>query len=187
MPPTLVTLRGLAKFLGVQPSTIHAAVAAGRIRAPNADGKYNRDNAAKQWKENTDQAKQNRKPRSTPGPKSKFASQESEGRGGSFQAARAVRETYAAKLTHLKYQTQAKEVVAVSEVKDQWFKIARTTRDTLLSIPDRLSAIIASIPDGADRDAKINAILRKEIRSILMEMCNAAKRNGLEGPDVEKE
>lgn len=180
----MVSLRGLAKFLNVQPSTIHAAVAAGRIRAPNAKGKYDQEKAAQQWRDNTDPSKQNRKSNN----RAATVPEPTEGRErGSFATARAVRETYAAKLTHLKYQTQMAEVVSVAKVKDEWFKIARTTRDALMSIPDRVSAVIAAIPDGPDRDAKINAIMRKEIRAILMEMCNAAKRNGLEGPDVDAE
>lgn len=174
-------IRAYARHRRVRLSTVQAAIKAGRIRAPG--GKIDRDAADASWADNTDQSKQNRRPDGA----RQAAPEAAPGGPGSFAKARAVRETYQAKLTHLKYQTQSGEVVAVAKVKDEWFKIARTTRDALMGAPDRLSAVIAAIPDGPDRDAKINAIMRKEIRSILMEICNAAKRNGLEGPDIEKE
>lgn len=169
-------IREYARHRGVRLSTVQAAVAAGRIPAVKVKGKPKIDwrKADKSWSDNTDPSKQNRKAKGVKG--------EAEG-SGNFAAARAVRETYNAKLMQLKFESQAGEVVSVAKMKAEWFRIARTVRDALMGAPDRLCGRAAAIPDGPDRDAKLNAIWTEEIRSILEELTNAETRNAFAGSD----
>lgn len=184
--PKLMGMREYARHRGVRLSTVQAAVEAGRIPSVRVGGKPKVEvrKADREWDENTDPSKQNRKAAGV-----KSAAEGGEGGtaaagGGTFAKARAVRETFQAKLTALKYETAAKEVVPIAKVKADWFRIARTLRDAFLNAPDRLSARAAAELGIPDADFKLNAIWRDEIRLILEELSNAEKRHGLDaGPE----
>lgn len=186
--PKLMGLREYARHRGVRLNAVQAAVAAGRIPCVYVRGKPKIDvkRADREWDENTDPSKQNRKAK---GVKSSAEGGDeggaASGKPGTFATARAVRETFQAKLTALKYQTAANEVVLVAKVKADWFRIARTIRDAFQNAPDRLSARAAAELGIPDADFKLNAIWRDEIRLILEELSNAEKRHGLDQAEPE--
>jgi phage terminase Nu1 subunit (DNA packaging protein) len=183
--PKLMGLREYARHRGMRLYAVQAAMRDGRIISVRVKGKpmidWRKADAA--WAGNTDPAKQNRKAK---GVKSQAeGGREEPGDGstspGSFARARAVRETFQAKLTALKYQQAAGQFVPAQKVRDDWFRIGRTVRDALLNVPDRVSAKIAAV--SGIPDFKVNQILQTEIRLILTELCNAEKRTSLPATD----
>jgi hypothetical protein len=91
----------------------------------------------------------------------------SAGRG--YAQARAARETYEAKLAKAKYEQLMEQLVGADEVKVAAFNRARRTRDLLLALPDRLSAVLAAESDADE----IHRILSEEITRCCEELSRA--------------
>ncbi|MFP3016117.1 MAG: hypothetical protein ACEY3L_04255 [Wolbachia sp.] len=72
------------------------------------------------------------------------------------------------KLLEAKAKAEIGELVAVEEVKTEAFNIARVVRNNLLNIPNRVSALLASLSDTE----KIHKTLTEEITSSLEELSN---------------
>lgn len=68
----------------------------------------------------------------------------------------------------LKLETAEKEqsLISVNSVRDTLFRRGRVIRDAMLNIPDRVSAILATMSDARE----IHAMLTKEIRAVLEEL-----------------
>lgn len=82
----------------------------------------------------------------------------------SYSQSRAVRETYNARLAKLSYEERSGTLVNAQEVQNEAFKIGRVIRDSLLSIPDRVSAELAA----ETNQFKLHARLTEEIRKALI-------------------
>lgn len=78
-------------------------------------------------------------------------------------AATRLKEEYAAKLMQLKFDRESGKVVDAADVKKEAFKLARTVRDSMLNIPDRVAAEFA----GCSTAAEIHMRLTDEIRQAL--------------------
>lgn len=92
--------------------------------------------------------------------------QESGNIGGSalsFAHARAVRETYAAKILRLEFEQKSGRLVDKNELKLKLTKLHMAVRDSLRTIPDRVAPVLAAETD----QAKIHALLLKEIGQAL--------------------
>ncbi|GFR06977.1 parB domain-containing protein [Trichonephila clavata] len=70
------------------------------------------------------------------------------------------------KLLEAKAKAEIGELISVEEVKTEAFNVARVVRNNLLNIPDRVSALLASINDTE----KIHETLTEEIRTALEEL-----------------
>lgn len=75
-------------------------------------------------------------------------------------------ETEKAKLLEIKAKVEAGKFVDVDEIKSAAFRRGRVVRDNLLSIPDRLDAILAAETDRR----KVHQILSDEITRVLDEL-----------------
>ncbi|WP_264377802.1 hypothetical protein [Wolbachia endosymbiont (group B) of Philonthus cognatus] len=73
------------------------------------------------------------------------------------------------KLLEAKAKAEIGELVAVEEVKREAFNVARVVRNNLLNIPNRVSALLASLSDTE----KIHMTLTEEITNSLEELSNA--------------
>ena len=73
------------------------------------------------------------------------------------------------KLLEAKAKAEIGELVAVDEVKNEAFNVARVVRNNLLNIPNRVSALLASLSDTE----KIHKTLTEEITNSLEELSNA--------------
>ncbi|MEY4952036.1 MAG: hypothetical protein RL299_460 [Pseudomonadota bacterium] len=67
--------------------------------------------------------------------------------GPSYAASRALREAYQARLAKLEFEERSGKLVDAAEVKSRAFRLARSARDALLTMPDRLAPILASSTD----------------------------------------
>lgn len=74
-----------------------------------------------------------------------------------------VKEEFSAKMAQLKYFERAGELVDVKKVQNESFKIARIVRDSLMNIPERISAELA----GTNDTVVIHQKLTEEIRKVL--------------------
>ncbi|WP_341816034.1 hypothetical protein [Wolbachia endosymbiont (group B) of Idaea biselata] len=72
------------------------------------------------------------------------------------------------KLLEAKAKAEIGELVAVEEVKRDAFNVARVVRNNLLNIPNRVSALLASLSDTE----KIHMALTEEITNSLQELSN---------------
>ncbi len=81
----------------------------------------------------------------------------------SFAAAQAEKECYKAKLAKLEYEEKIGRLVDRDSVEREAYRVGRVVRDAMLSIPDRLAALVTAETD----QAKNHAILTKEIMAAL--------------------
>ncbi|MBE0658622.1 MAG: hypothetical protein IH602_13100 [Bryobacteraceae bacterium] len=169
----LLSLRAYAKHRGVSLAAVQKAIKSGRI-ATTADGSIDSDRADADWSAKTRPGQKRRAPapaivapvvpyveppRSDPG-----------GAGGlDYFRARAIRESYLARLAKIEFEEKSAKLVSRDEVQIAAFTKARTVRDSLLNIPDRLAATLAA---EADAD-NVHQMLTVEIRKALDELAGA--------------
>ena len=79
---------------------------------------------------------------------------------------RARREHYQAELAKLQVSQQRRELVAAEEVKAEAFKAARSVRDALMALPDRLAAQLAGTTDARQCHTLLSEELRVALRSL---------------------
>ncbi|BET28317.1 MULTISPECIES: hypothetical protein [Wolbachia] len=77
-------------------------------------------------------------------------------------------ETERGKLLEAKVKAEIGKFVSIEEVKTEAFNVARVVRNNLLNIPNRVSALLASLSDTE----KIHMALTEEITNSLQELSN---------------
>jgi len=180
----LLSFRQYAKHRGVSPEAVSKAVEGGRITTIRTeDGKRLIDpvKADAEWAANTqsskryiptkrekEQGKTKPDPEDAQGPLSQVL------QGPSYAQSRAIREAYAARLAKLEYEEKTGKLIPVDKVKVEAFKLARTVRDAILNIPDRISNELASYGNDSPR---IHERLTQELILALEELVNAGKRS----------
>lgn len=176
---TLISFRQYAKHRGVSPEAVSKAVESGRISTVNQDGKRLIDpaRADEEWAANTQSTKRHvpTKAEKAEG-KTKPDVQEEPGKplgAPSYAQSRAIREAYAARLEKLEYEEKIGKLISIDTVKVEAFKTARTVRDGVLGIPDRISNELAGYGDDP---AKIHERLTEELVIALEELVNAGRR-----------
>ncbi len=78
-------------------------------------------------------------------------------------------ETERGKLLEAKVKAEVGKFVSIEEVKTEAFNVARVVRNNLLNIPNRVSALLASLSETE----KIHKTLTEEITNSLEELSNA--------------
>lgn len=167
---TYISLRAFAEIVGVSNTAISKAIESGRLVksvkfGPNGE-KLGIDPVAGQeeW-ELSNPARASKKTAAENGPDKPLPS------GPSFAQARAVRETYQARIAKIIYEEKIGKLVDASAVKLKAFETARTVRDFILNIPNRISAELAAETDPV----KIHALLTKELNESLDELARFLK------------
>lgn len=172
----LLSFRAYAKHRGVSHEAVRKAVHAGRISTVQVEGGrklIDPSKADQEWAENSsfDHKRQPYRAEKTaaqagePPPASPGAP--------SYLQSRAIREAYAARLAKLEFEEKSAKLISVDRVKVEAFKIARTVRDAVLNIPDRIANELASY--GGD-PVKIHERMTQELILALEELVNAGKR-----------
>lgn len=170
---TLVSQREYARRRGISHMAVQRAVSSGRITL--VDGKVDPDLADRQWRDNTDPTKPRNRftgsPKhtredgepSTPMPIDAAAGLADLPAGArsarGYAQARATREGYLARLAKAQYEKVMEQLISADEVRVTAFNRARRTRDLLLAVPDRVSALLAAENDAEE----IHRILTEEI------------------------
>jgi hypothetical protein len=154
----LVSLRQYAKHRGVSHTAVEKAVKQGRIKL--TDGKVDVEAADRDWSNNSS-------PMNAPKPRFRTATgADGPVSGPTYAQSRAVRELYLARLSKIEFEERAAKLVSRDEVTVAAFTKARTVRDNLLNIPDRLAAMLAAEVDPT----QVHQILSDEIRKALNEL-----------------
>ena len=89
--------------------------------------------------------------------------------GLEYSKARAVRESYLARLAKIDFEERTEKLVSADEVRVASFNRFRQFRDGMLNIPDRLAAVLAAENDSR----QVHELLATEIRKALTEFSDA--------------
>src|SRR5579859_4787593 len=155
-----MSLRAYARHRGVSLRAVQKALASGRINA-REDGRLDAEVSDANWARNTAPRPQ---PSSTPAaarPAKPAAAHQSAHHhadtqrrepteplkvesGLEYSKARAVRETYMARLAKIDFEVRTEKLVSADEVRVASFTRFRQFRDGMLNIPDRLAAVLAA-------------------------------------------
>jgi hypothetical protein len=173
LPPGYAPIRATARLLGCSHPTLIDALNTGRIpeaacvRGPKGQRiGLHIEQARLAMVENTDPAQSARKGLNwdaVPPQGVAPAAVPVEAEGASYSEARAERERAQAALAQLDLAKQLGQVVLAETVAKGATAAARATRDALLSIPDRVAALVAAETDPA----RVHAILSNELRQAL--------------------
>lgn len=87
----------------------------------------------------------------------------------SFNENRTDKEYFASEILRLDYEQKVGELVKVSDVRDNAFKVARGVREGLIAIPERIAARLAAESDPHT----VHTLLSDEITQVLEELVNA--------------
>src|SRR5687768_18016976 len=129
----LVSIRAYARHRGISHTAVQKAIKQGRIQQAG-DGRVDLEQADRDWGRNTSEV-------NAPKPTAKA----SEPSGGpTYSQSRAVRELYLARLAKIEFEERSCKLVSRDEVTVVAFTKARTVRDNLLNVPDRLAAMLAA-------------------------------------------
>ncbi len=158
----LLSLRAYAKHRGVSLAAVQKAIHSGRI-TPTSDGLIDSERADAEWSAKTRPGQRRTKQAAPPQPI------EAPAGGLDYFRARAIRESYLARLAKIEFEERTAKLVSRDEVQVAAFTNGRTVRDNLLNIPDRLAATLAAETD-ADR---VHHLLSAEIRRALEELAGA--------------
>lgn len=176
-----MSLRAYARHRGVALSAVQKAIASGRIH-PEPDGSIDPIKADAQWDRHTRTA-QPTTPKVTtvrPPPVAQHASQPAapppmpqpsdEARGVDYHKARAVRETYSARLAKLEFEERTGKLLNADEVKVKYFNLARLLRDRIQQIPRKVAPqIVAAVVAQPDQRV-VEDLLMEAIREALEEL-----------------
>lgn len=88
----------------------------------------------------------------------------------SLNEAKTISEILNAKLKEIQYKKEVGELVSKAEVEREAFEVARKVRDAILSVPDRVSAMIAAKSDPKE----IRDILTQELHHALAALSKEA-------------
>ena len=171
-----MSLRAYARHRGVALSAVQKAIATGRIH-PEPDGSIDPAKADAQWDQHTRTAHPTTPRVTTPRPPP--ASQPAapsppqtsdDARGVDYHKARAVRETYSARLAKLEFEERTGKLISKDEVDIKYFQLARQLRDRMQQIPRKVAPEIVALV-VADPDVRgVTDILDVAIREALEDL-----------------
>lgn len=144
-----------ARHRAVRHHAVQRAIKDGRITT-TADGKIDPVEADAQWDKNTNARKSRAKVAKT--------------KRDALTIAQTRRELASAEIREMELARLRGDLISASEVRASTFNLARTTRDRLLGIPDRIAALLAS----ESNPAKCHEILTGEIRAAIEAIAKAA-------------
>ena len=172
-----MSLRAYARHRGVALSAVQKAIATGRIH-PEPDGGIDPAKADAQWDRHTRTAQPTtsrvttaRPPQvSQPAASPPQPQASDEARGVDYHKARAVRETYSARLAKLEFEERTGKLISKDEVDIKYFQLARQLRDRMQQIPRKVAPEIVALV-VADPDVRgVTDILDVAIREALEDL-----------------
>lgn len=161
----LLSVRAYAKHRGVSHPAVLRALNTGRISS-RPDGKIDPAVADAEWDARTDPTRPLNSVTGNPKHRrgadgfssATLGTGAAGGAGGAgsaiahvanqYASARAVREAFEAKLSELEFRERSAKLVDADEVRAATFTLARKMRELLLTVPDRVSPILAPIGDA---------------------------------------
>lgn len=197
----LIGIREAARRLGVSDTAVHKAIKAGRVKVASRNPNNDRPLVAwpevqRDWLANSDASKRShvgstgsparakdpppRVPLATSAAPDSAPEQVQDepaqrtGAAPSYAASRAVREAYQARLARLDFEERSGRLVDADQVKVRAFKMARSARDALMGLPDRLAPILASSTDVQEVHRLLLEDIERTCQRIAQEASQAA-------------
>lgn len=179
--PRLLSLAEYAKHRGVSKAAVTYAVQQGRISTildpETGHRRIDPAKADREWDKNTNgDMRRNGLDRAGRSEADEPAQQgQSYGGNGnvpSLTESRSIKEAFLARIAKIEYEERSGRLIPAEKVKLDAFKLARTVRDAILNVPDRIANELASY----DEPAKIHERLTQELIQALEELVNSAKR-----------
>jgi hypothetical protein len=155
-----LSLRAYARHRGVSLAAVQKALHSGRISA-TTDGMIDSDRTDAEWKAKT-RPGQHRGKQIAAVTREPERSEPSAASGLDYFRARAIRENYLARLAKIEFEEKTAKLISRDEVQVAAFTKARTVRDNLLNIPDRLAATLAAESDADKVYQLMTACRRKQ-------------------------
>lgn len=193
----LIGIREAARRIGVSDTAVRKAIAAGRVNVAGHTETSNRPllswpECQTEWSANSDAGKRThfgsqgspRRAKDQPQPVAdpeplRQPDLEIEQDGGvvihdtmTMNEAKTAKAIYDARLARMDYEEQQRILVKSEDVRSQAFRLARSARDELLTIEDRLSPILASETDLT----AVRSIIREEIRRVCERIAMGAEK-----------
>jgi hypothetical protein len=180
-----VSIRAYARMRGCSESAVRKAITSKRIK-PEADGTIDPERANKQWEQNTFLGATLRpsaaKPAPPPPAQQRMAVPSVAGVESpssdpvqSFLRARAVKETFNAKVAQMEYEERAGRLIQASRAAEYASTFSSIVKDHLMAMPDRLAPVLAAVDD---EDA-IHKILFNDVSAVLKKLSKAVADAGL--------
>ena len=182
-----VSIRAYARMRGCSESAVRKAIASKRIR-PEADGTIDPERANREWEQNTfaaatlrpAPAKPAKPPRRQPQaraavPHVPAIESPSSDPVQSFLRARAVKETFNAKVAQMEYEERAGRLIQASRAAEYASTFSAIVKDHLMAMPDRLAPMLAAVDD----EKTIHRMLGAEITALLRKVSKAVADAGL--------
>jgi len=154
----MISILEFAKRKKIHRKAVQDAIVGGRIKTTKmkqGHPKINWDTQSQAWEDNRDLSNLRNIPDTSPGAQDSNIN--------NFAKAKTVRETLTAKILQLDYEERMGKLVNADEVKTTWFNIARSVRDGMLNIPDRLAAELAAENDEFKVHTKLKAEIFKQL------------------------
>jgi hypothetical protein len=130
------------------------------------DGLIDYDQAVRDLEQNRDPSRPRRSKGAAAGAGSAFAvGSQSHG----LLRVKIVRETFLAKSAQLDYERSIKKLIDANDVKALWFEKARTLRDMLINLKDRLPTMVAKRNEATCRkivDTEVDGILKRLMKEL---------------------
>tara|TARA_B100001059_G_C17758933_1_gene541642 strand:+ start:402 stop:947 length:546 start_codon:yes stop_codon:yes gene_type:complete len=177
-----IKLADYAKLVGKTPQAVRKAIKDGRIKDGYKQGRrgylIDAEVANREWDSNTDQSQQRSSEVIRQG-QAASAGVEPAGGAINYSKARAVGETYKARLLELEYREKSNQLIPADDAKLAQFKISRIFRDAVQNIPVRvvseLAAIVGDI--STEKRHEMMLVMQREIDRSLTQLAEA---NGTE-------
>lgn len=163
-----LSIRGYAKRIGVDESTVRDAIANGRLTesvAKSADGKTRIDpeRADAEWAARTSPAASRRRPRPAAPESAPASAPSGEDHSTEYRRSLVLEKTVKTRLAMLRLEVEEGRFIPAEDVRREHFEIARQLRARLNELPDRLADELA-----AEKDAhRVREILARELRDFL--------------------
>jgi len=178
-----ISLRAYARMRGCSLTAVQKAIASKRITTL-ADGTVDPERANQDWAKNTFAGHTlNRapaKPRAaakapSPGPVFQPAGEATSDPVAAYLRARAVNETFKAKVSQLEYEERSRKLIPASRASEYAATFSAIVKDALLSMPDRMAPMLAAVDD----EKAIHRMLSAEVTAVLKKVNKAVSDSGL--------
>ena len=177
-----ISIRAYARMRGCAKSAVEKAIKTKRITTL-PDGTIDPAQADQQWAKNTfaghtlNRARPKAAPRSGPAPTPPESSSSSVSGDpvAAYLRARAVNETFKAKVSQMEYEERAGKLIPALRASEYAATFSAIVKDGLMAMPDRLSPMLAAVDD----EKAIHRMLAAEVSALLRKVSKAVADAGL--------
>ena len=173
-----ISIRAYARMRSCAKSAVEKAIKTKRI-TPLPDGTIDPERADQEWAKNTFAGHTLNRAQAAPAPRSSSALPPEPGPSGdpvaAYLRARAVNETFKAKVSQMEYEERAGKLIPAARASEYAASFSAIVKDGLMAMPDRLSPMLAAVAD----EKAIHRMLVAEVSALLRKVSKAVADAGL--------